>query len=107
MLIAHGRIERRIRMIQESLDRSELRYNTRCTATGWKTIAKAIEREVNGIPLGYLYHQGTANPLLKVLCPSLLKNGTFSDISPKSLFLIPNSPADLMTRIEDVYMMWF
>ena len=104
---AHGRIERRIRMIQESLDRSELRYNTRCTATGWQTISKAIEREVNGIPLGYLYHQGTANPLLKVLCPSILKNGTFSDRSPKSLFSIPNSPADLMTRIEDIYMMWF
>jgi hypothetical protein len=40
---AHGRIDRRIRMIQESLDRSDIK-SIRCTATGWKTIAKAIVR---------------------------------------------------------------
>ena len=48
---AHGRVERRIRMIQDSLDRSNLR-NSRNTATGWQTIAKMVEREVNNIPLG-------------------------------------------------------
>ena len=68
----HGRIERRIRMLQECLDRSEVR-NSRCTALGWQCIAKAIERECNSIPIGFLHHQGTANPLLRVLCPSLLK----------------------------------
>ena len=68
----HGRIERRIKMLQESLTRSNIR-NSRATATGWQTIAKTIEREVNSVPLGYLYHQGTENPLLRVLTPSLLK----------------------------------
>ena len=103
----HGRIERRIKMLQESLDRSEIRLTHSATATGWQTLAKAIEREVNSIPLGFLHHQGTANPLLRVLCPSLLKNGTYTDRAPKGLFTIPDSPADLMTNIEAIYNMWF
>ena len=103
----HGRIERRIRMLQESLDRSEIRLTHSATATGWQTIAKAIEREVNSIPLGFLHHQGTANPLLRVLRPSLLKNGTYTDRAPKGLFTIPDSAADLMTNIETIYNMWF
>ena len=93
-------------MIQETLTKSNLR-NSRNTATGWQTIAKLIEKEVNNVPLGYLYHQGTANPLLKVLCPSILKNGTFSDRAPKDIFQIPNSEEDLMKKIIDKYNMWF
>ena len=103
---AHGRIERRIRMVQDSLERSGMK-SSKNTATGWQTIAKAVEREVNNIPLGFLYHQGTGNPLLRVLCPSLLKNSTFSDRAPKGLFSIPNSPESLMTKIEDTYNLWF
>ena len=103
---SHGRIERRIRMIQESLDRSDLR-NSRNTATGWQTISKLMERQVNNIPLGYLYHQGTANPLLKVLCPSLLKNGTFSDRAPTGVFNIPDSVEELMDKTVEKYNMWF
>ena len=44
----HGRIERRIRMLQESLERSDMK-SSRCTATGWQTICKAIEHEVNSV----------------------------------------------------------
>ena len=102
----HGRIERKIRMLQESLQRSEIR-NSRCTATGWQTISKAIEHEVNSVPLGFLYHHGSANPLLRVLCPNLLKKSTYTDRAPKGLFSIPNSPQDLMTNIDKTYMMWF
>ena len=102
----HGRIERKIKQLQESLDRSNIR-NSRVTATGWQTIAKAIEHEVNSVPMGFLYHQGTANPLLRVLCPNLLKNSTFTDRAPKGLFSIPNSPQDLMSKIEKTYNLWF
>ena len=102
----HGRIERRIRMLQESLERSEMK-NTRCTATGWQTICKAIEREVNSVPMGFLYHQGSANPLLRILCPNLLKSSTFTDRAPKGLFSIPDSADELITRIETTYNLWF
>ena len=103
----HGRIERRIKMLQESLERSEIRLTASATATGWQTIAKVIENEVNSIPLGYLHHQGSLNPLMRVLCPSLLKNGTFSDRAPKGLFTIPDSAGDMMDNIVTIYNMWF
>ena len=103
---AHGRIEAKIKTLQETLERSGMR-GSRCTATGWQTIAKAIERSVNGVPLGYLHHQGTANPLLRVLCPSLLKNSTFTDRAPKGLFTIPDSVGGMMTKIENIYNLWF
>ena len=103
---AHGRIEAKIKTLQETLERSGMK-GSRCTATGWQTIAKAIEREVNGVPLGFLHHQGTANPLLRVLCPSLLKNSTFTDRAPKGLFKIPDSVDGMMTKIEDIYNLWF
>ena len=93
-------------MIQESLDRSDIK-STRCTATGWQTICKVIEREINSVPIGFLHHQGTVDPLLRVLCPSLLKNGTFTDRAPIGLFTIPDSGDDLMTKIETIYNMWF
>ena len=102
----HGRVERRIRMLQESLERSDMK-KSRCTATGWQTICKAIEHEVNSVPMGFLYHQGSANPLLRVLCPNLLKNSTFMDRAPKGLFTLPNAAEDLMTRIESIYNLWF
>ena len=75
------------------------------SAAGWETIAKAIEHEVNSVPLGFLYHQGTANPLLCVLCPNLLKNSTFTDRAPKGLFSIPDSAEDMMTNIGNTYNM--
>ena len=103
---AHGRVERSIRMVQESLERSGMK-SSRCTATSWQTVSKAVEREVNSVPLGFIYYQGTINPLLRVLCPSLLKNSTFTDRAPKGLFSIPESPQSLMTKIEQIYNLWF
>ena len=94
-------------MLQESLERSNIRLTASATATGWQTIAKVIENEVNSIPLGYLHHQGSLNPLMRVLCPSLLKNGTFSDRAPKGLFTIPDSAGDIMNNIVTIYSMWF
>ena len=93
-------------MIQESLNKSEIR-GSRHTATGWQTIAKLIERQVNNIPLGYLYHQGNANPLLKVLTPGILKIGTFSNRAPHGVFDIPDSPEKILEKTLRKYNLWF
>lgn len=52
---AHGRVEARIKMLQQSLDRSSLK-NERLHGLGWQTLSKIMEREVNSIPLGFLQH---------------------------------------------------
>ncbi len=43
---AHGRIERRIRLLQEAFTRSNITAS-RLHATGWVTITKLLERDVN------------------------------------------------------------
>ena len=47
---AHDRMERRIRVLQACLKKLGLN-NSHSTATGWQTIAKAIEHQVNEVPL--------------------------------------------------------
>ena len=71
---SHGRVERVIRSLQQSFTRSGA-SDSRCTATGWMTMGKAMEREVNSIPIGFLYDKTASggNPLLRVLKPSSLK----------------------------------
>ena len=103
----HGRIERRIRMLQQSLEQSELR-KSRCTALGWQTIGKLIEHKVNSIPIGFLQHQaGGQNNLLRVLTPNSLKLITTSDRAPAGLFDIPDTPNDLMDKIKEKYEAWY
>lgn len=103
---AHGRIERRIKMIQECLNRSGLR-GQRMHSLGWQTLAKTLEHEVNSIPLGYLHHQTDAGPLLRVLTPNSLKINTSSNRAPSGLFTIPDTPMGLMDKVEENYTLFY
>ena len=71
-------------------------------------IMKLIERSVNSIPIGYLYHQsGGSNPLLRILTPNSLKLITAGDRVPVGLFNIPDKPGDIMDKIEEKYFLWY
>ena len=103
----HGKVEKRIHMLQQSLERSQIR-NSRCTATGWQTLAKLIERSVNSIPIGFLHHQsGGLNPLLRILTPNSLKLITTSDRAPIGVFNIPDGAAGIMENIDQKYETWY
>ena len=104
---SHGRIKRRIQLFQKSLEQSNMR-NSRCTATGWQTIAKLLEHTVNSIPIGFLHHQaGGINNKLRVLTPNSLKLITTSDRAPIGMFDIPNSPTQIMDNIRMKYEAWY
>ena len=105
---AHGKVERKIRALQDSLTQSQIE-NSRCTATGWMTIGKAIENEANNIPIGYLYDRSATdgNPILRMLRPNSLKGFGYTDRAPKGMFNIPNSPVDLIDKIKDLYDAWY
>ena len=105
---AHGKVERKIRALQESLSQSKIEHS-RCTATGWMTVGKAIEHEANDIPIGYLYDRSgnDGNPILRMLRPNSLKGFGLTNRAPKGIFNIPNSPVDLMSRIKDLYDSWY
>ena len=101
-------MERKIRALQESLSQFQIK-NSRCTATGWMTAGKAIEHEANEVPIGYLYDRsyGEGNPVLRMLRPNSLNGFGITERAAKGLFTIPNSPKDLMTKIEGLYNSWY
>ena len=103
---AHGRIERRIRMLQEAFERSEMKM-FRLHSLGWQTVAKKIEHDVNAIPLGYLTHREDCAPLLRVLSPNFLKLNAGADRSPNTLFTMPENSSDMTKRVEDAYRTFF
>ena len=104
---SHGRIERVIRSLQQSFTRSGA-SDSRCTATGWMTMGKAMEREVNNIPIGFLFDKTTTggNPLLRVLRPSTLKGMNASDRAPRGLFTIPDLPEKHFSKVKTAYNAW-
>ena len=99
---AHGRVEARIRMLQEALQRSGL-VEIKLYSLGWQSLGKVIEHEVNSIPLGFLQHQEDSAPLLRILTPNLLRLNAGSNRAPKDLFVLPNTGEDLVSKLEDAY----
>lgn len=105
---AHGKVERKIRLIQESIKSSGM-MKSRTTYSGWQTIAKLVEREINETPMGYLNSKISEEsaPLLRLLTPSSLRLQTRTDRAPRSTFRIPNHPKDLMGKIDEIYQVWY
>ena len=71
-------------------------------------VAKLIERTVNSIPIGYLFHQfGGDIALLRILTPNNLRLITTGDKVPTGIFAIPDKPEDIMENINDKYRLWY
>ena len=51
----HGRVEARIKMLQDAFERSDVK-GIKLHSLGWQTFCKVVEQQVNSIPLGFLYH---------------------------------------------------
>ena len=103
---AHGRIERKIKMVQEAFERSEFK-KFKLHGLGWQTLAKSVEHQVNSIPLGYLTHKEDNAALLRVLTPNFLKLNAGANRSPSSLFSLPRTGKDLFSRVEDAYKVFY
>ena len=90
-------------MLQESLERSDLR-NTTTTVTAWMTVGKSIKRHVNSTPIDYLHHgTGGNNPLLCILSPNSLKLITAGDCAPVGLFDIPQGVDKILEYRAEVH----
>ena len=102
----HGRVERVIRSLQESLVASEI--NTmRLTATGWQTVAKGIESSYNNLPLGCYYRRSQENvSVLNILTPNMLR-GKVSSRAPVGLFEVPENPNSMMDKVYTLFRTWY
>ena len=72
-------------------------------------MAKLMKREMNQVFIGYLSHRTSekANPLLRLLTQASLKLQTRTDRAPRSPFVIPLHPKDIMSEIDSIYQLWF
>ena len=95
----HGSVERRLRTIQESLEKAGI-FEQRLHATGLQTVMKLIENDFNNQPLGYMYGRDADNsPLLKLIFPNMLRIGRNNTRSLMGPIRLPKSPKELMDEV--------
>ena len=103
---AHGRVERVIRSLKESLEVANVK-KMRLTATGWQTIAKGIENCYNNLPLGCYYRRSQENvSILRILTPNLLR-GKVSSRSPSGLFEVTRDVGKIMEKVNKLFRTWY
>ena len=102
-----GLVERKIRTIQECLDKNEI-GNQRLHATGLQTYCKLVENHLNSLPIGYSYGRDSDNsPLLKLIFPNMLKGGRLISRTLDGPIRMPQGPGELMEKVEKVYSTFF
>ena len=103
----HGLVERKIRTVQECLDKCEL-DNLRLHATGLQTFCKLVENDMNNLPMGFSYARGSDNsPLLKLIFPNMLRVGRNNSRALDGPIKLPKGPQDLMKKVEQAYTVFY
>ena len=99
----HGLVERKIRTVQECLDKHEVN-GMRLHATGLQTFCKLIENEMNNLPCGYSFGRDADNsPLLKLIFPNMLRVGRNNSRALDGPVRMPSGPGELMKKVETAY----
>ena len=103
----HGQVERKIRSIQDSLKEAGFQ-NKRLHATGFQTLLKLIENQLNNFPLGYVYGRDQDNnPLLKMITPNMLRVGRSNERALDGPMRMPKGDGELLKEVEKTYNSWF
>ena len=103
----HGQVERKIRSIQDSLTEAGFQ-NKRLHATGFQTLLKLIENQLNNFPLGYVYGRDQDNnPLLKMITPNMLRVGRSNERALDGPMRMPTGDGELLKEVEKAYNSWF
>ena len=103
----HWLCERKILVVQEILQRMEV-DKMRLHATGYQTLMKLIENEVNNLPFGFTYGRHSDNsPLLKLFYPNLLRLGRNNQRSLAGPIKLPKNPGELMKKIEKAFNIFY
>ena len=103
----HGQVERKIRSIKDSLKEAGFQ-NKRLHATGFQTLLKLIENQLNNFPLGYVYGRDQDNnPLLKMITPNMLRVGRSNERALDGPMRMPKGDGELLKEVEKTYNSWF
>ena len=100
---SHGKVERTIKSIQESLSDTGL-DKMRIHSLGIQTLCKQVENSYNNLPLGYRYDRSTDNTkLLKLLVPNMLRHGKINSRSLEGPVRLSSDSNKMLSDIQKRY----
>ena len=104
---SHGKVERTIRSVQDSMD--DLGLNKmRVHALGLQTICKQGENAYNNLPLGYRYERDQDNTeILKILVPNMLRIGRINSRALDGPVRLSGDNRRILSDIQGKYESWF
>ena len=103
----HGKVERTIRTIQDSLEDLGL-SKMRIHSLGLQTLCKQVENAYNNLPLGYRYDREQDNTeALKILVPNMLRIGRVNSRAIDGPVRLSNSNRKMLSDIQTKYETWF
>ena len=100
----HGRVERKIKHIKESLDKTL--SNERLSVIGWETIGAEIANSINDLPIAF---QNWSSDLenLDLITPNRLRLGRNNDRSPIGPLLVTQKPEKFIEDNIRIFTSWF
>ena len=103
----HGKVERAIRSIQDSLDDMGIK-NMRLHTMGLQTMCKQVENSYNNLPLGFRYSRDQDNTeILKMIVPNMLKVGRINSRALDGPVRLSNDNRKMLSDIQDKFAAWY
>ena len=100
----NGKVERRIRHINESLSKSL--ENQRLSILQWETLVSQIANSINDLPLA-LKNYTSDFETMDILTPNRLKLGRNNQRSPVADMVVTDSYSKIITQNENIFTAWF
>ena len=100
----HGKVERKIRTIKESLERSI--HKERLSVLQWETLCSQISNAINDLPIA-LTKSTSDLENADLITPNRLKMGRNNDRSPVGTLRITSDPQKIMQSNKLIFDSWF
>ena len=105
----HGKVERKVRQIKETMERSMLGY--RLTALTWQTVSDSVSNVINNLPIsrGMSSMSGIMEDVgdLDLITPNRLRFGRNNDRAPVGPAFLTNDPNKLTELTWRVFEAWW
>ena len=103
----HGLVEKKIGVAQDCLEKMGVK-TLRLHATGYQTLLKLVENDMNNLPMGYTYGRKADNsPMMRLIFPNLLKIGRNNHRNVAGPIKLPRNPGEILAKIEKGYQTFF
>ena len=100
----HGRVERKIREIKSSLEKST--SGERLSILQWETILSRIANSINNLPLALRNKKGDFE-VADLVTPNRLRLGRNNDRSPDGKFTVTNDADKMIRANQKIFDSWF